>query len=235
MAMSSSRSTPKAASVHPDEAPRPLRADARRNRERLLAAADEVFSERGAEASMEDIARRARVGIGTLYRHFPTREALLVATVEEQLHALARKTQSLAASPSPGDAFAEFLAAFVEHASTYRGLATSLGVVFQSGTPGCTAASEAATRLLSLAQAAGEIRGDIDLDDIVCLVTGITLAAQHTPSEPGRVQRLVRAFIEGLRAPAPPKGAPGPSRGARAAQRDAGPGGSRATRTPRAS
>ncbi|WP_437875381.1 TetR/AcrR family transcriptional regulator [Sorangium sp. So ce513] len=226
--MSSARSTPKAVSVRSNEAQRPLRADARRNRERLLAAADEVFTERGAEAAMEDIARRAGVGIGTLYRHFPTREALLVATVEEQLHALARKTQSLAASPSPGDAFAEFLGAFVEHASTYRGLATSLGVVFQSGTPGCTVASEAATRLLSLAQAAGEIRGDIDLDDVVCLVTGITLAAQQTPPEPGRVQRLVRTFIEGLRAPAP-------SKGARAAQDDARPGGSRAARASRAS
>ncbi|WP_437731701.1 TetR/AcrR family transcriptional regulator [Sorangium sp. So ce1335] len=233
--MSSARSTPKAPPVPPNEAPRPLRADARRNRERLLAAADEVFSERGADASMEDVARRAKVGIGTLYRHFPTREALLVATVEEQLYALARTTRSLAASASPGDAMAEFLEAFVEHASTYRGLATSLGVVFQSGTPGCTAASEAATRLLSMAQAAGEVRRDVDLDDIVCLVTGITLAAQQTPSEPGRARRLVTVFIEGLRTRAPSSGAPGPSRGARAARKAAGPGSSGATRTSRSS
>ncbi|WP_433928880.1 TetR/AcrR family transcriptional regulator [Sorangium cellulosum] len=251
--MPPARSTPKPPPVPSNEAPRPLRADARRNRERLLAVADEVFSERGADASMEDIARRAKVGIGTLYRHFPTREALLVATVEEQLHALARKTRSLtaSASASPGDAVAEFLAAFVEHASTYRGLAASLGVVFQSGTPGCAAASEAATRLLSLAQAAGEIRSDIDLDDIVSLVTGIALAAQQTPAEPGRAQRLITTFVEGLRTPAPPKEAPpappkeappappkeapGPSRPAGAARKAGGPGGSRASRTSRSS
>ncbi|WP_437686939.1 TetR/AcrR family transcriptional regulator [Sorangium sp. So ce176] len=233
--MPSARSTPKPPPVPSSEAPRPLRADARRNRERLLAVADEVFSERGADASMEDIARRAKVGIGTLYRHFPTREALLVATVEEQLHALARKTRSLTASASPGDAVAEFLAAFVEHASTYRGLAASLGVVFQSGTPGCAAASEAATHLLSLAQAAGEIRSDIDLDDIVSLVMGIALAAQQTPAEPGRAQRLITTFIEGLRTPAPPKEAPGPSRPAGAAREAGGAGRSGASRTSRSS
>ncbi|WP_437573476.1 TetR/AcrR family transcriptional regulator [Sorangium sp. So ce887] len=199
--MAPERSTPKPPPAGGSEAPRPLRADARRNRERLLIVAAEVFSERGADASMEDIARRAGVGIGTLYRHFPTREALLAATVEEHLLALARKTRALAASAPPGDGFAEFMAAFVEHASTYRGLAASLGVVFQCGSPGCIAATEAATHLLSLAQAAGEIRCDVTVDDIVGLVTAISVAAQQPPADPARAQRLLTTFIAGLRAP----------------------------------
>ncbi|WP_437605135.1 TetR/AcrR family transcriptional regulator [Sorangium sp. So ce834] len=230
--MPSARSTstpPSAGASEPSSAgasepQRPLRADARRNRERLLVAADEVFTERGADASLEDIARRANVGIGTLYRHFPTREALLAATVEDQLHALARKTQALAGSASPGDALAEFITAFVAHASTYRGLATSLGVAFHSGSPACCAASEAASHLLSLAQAAGEIRRDIDLDDIVSLVTAIALAAQQPPEGPARAQRLLTTFLAGLRTPSSPpqaaasaprarKGAPAPAAG----------------------
>ncbi|WP_437806404.1 TetR/AcrR family transcriptional regulator [Sorangium sp. So ce1078] len=204
--MAPARSTPRPPPAGGSEPPRPLRADARRNRERLLVAAAEVFSERGADASMEDIARRASVGIGTLYRHFPTREALLAATVEEQLHALAQKTQALAASSRPGDALAEFIAAFLEHASTYRGLAASLGVVFQSGSPGCLAAAEAAAHLLARAQAAGEVRRDVTLDDIVSMVTAISLAAQQTPSDPGRAQRLLATFIAGLQAPSSSSG-----------------------------
>ncbi|WP_437566055.1 TetR/AcrR family transcriptional regulator [Sorangium sp. So ce542] len=228
---SAGASEPSSAVAGASEPQRPLRADARRNRERLLAAADAVFTERGADASLEDVARRAGVGIGTLYRHFPTREALLVATVEDQLHALARKTQALAGSASPGDALSEFIAAFVEHASTYRGLAASLGVAFHGGSPACCAASEAASHLLSLAQAAGEIRRDIDLDDIVSLVTAIALAAQQPPEGPARAQRLLATFLAGLRtASAPPQAPASPKRARKgAAAPAAGRGGAAAS------
>jgi len=198
----SSRGTTKR--LEPEQPARQLRADARRNRERLLAAADEVFSERGADASMDDVARRAGVGIGTLYRHFPTREALLAATVEDSMLVLARKGQSSMTTTSPVQALASFLEAIAEHARTYKGLAASLGVVLQSGGAGCTQTSETCRHLLAEAQAAGEIRRDVDFDDLVCVVTAIALAAQETTSDSNRVRRLVAMFVDGLR-PQPPR------------------------------
>jgi AcrR family transcriptional regulator len=176
---------------------------ARRNRERLLTAADELFSEQGADASMEDIARRAKVGIGTLYRHFSTREELLAATVEDGLLALAKKGRPLAESTSTANALAKFLEALVEHASTYRGLAASLGLVLQHDTPGCQEANDTGKRLLADAQATGEIRRNVEFADLVCMVTAIGLAAQENPSDRARVRRLVGMFVDGLRAPPP--------------------------------
>jgi AcrR family transcriptional regulator len=184
-------------------APR-LRADARRNREALLAAAEAVFSERGATASMDDIARRAGVGIGTLYRHFPTREALLAAACDERLLALAERGEALAASAAPAQAFATFLDALVQHACTYRGLAASFGVVLQSDAPGCHATTEACRRLLHRAQAAHELRRDVEFDDVVCVVAAISLAAQAGSRDARRTRRLLALFVDGLRAPAAP-------------------------------
>src|SRR3954452_2753784 len=91
---------------------RPMRADARRNVERLLAVAKETFAERGADAPLEEIARRAGVGIGTLYRHFPTREALLEALLRDSFEPLRAEADRLLTSPSPGDALDAWLRAF---------------------------------------------------------------------------------------------------------------------------
>ncbi|KAG9563956.1 hypothetical protein KCV01_g20631, partial [Aureobasidium melanogenum] len=133
----------------------PLRADAARNRARILAAAEEVFLERGADASLDDVAKRAKVGIGTLYRRFPTRDALLAAVSDERLLALAESSRARDASLDPVASIRAFVVELVHHASYYRGLAASLGAVLQSGTPGCHASGTEGQRLLARAQKAG--------------------------------------------------------------------------------
>ena len=107
------------------EAP-PMRADARRSRERLLAAATQAFAEKGADAPLEDIAKRAGVGIGTLYRHFPTRLDLQEAVYRNQVSAVCAQGAELADAPSPGDAFAGWLRALASYLVTKRGLASAL-------------------------------------------------------------------------------------------------------------
>ncbi len=123
------RSTPAPA---PASAQRPMRADARRNYERLVATATAAFAERGAEASLDDIARRAGVGSGTLYRHFPTRQALLEAVYRDQVEELCSQARELLASPSPGDAFATWLRAMASYMTTKRGLSSLM-----TPTPSC--------------------------------------------------------------------------------------------------
>lgn len=185
----------------PEPAPR-LRADARRNRDRLLAAAHEAFTEHGADASLDDIARRAGVGIGTLYRHFPTRDALLVATLEDRLAALGEKGRTLLDAPAPGEALVTWLKAMVKHATTYRGLAGTVLAMLQGAT-GVTAACDQAhtvgTALLARAQAAGEARPHVDYADVVSMVTAIAFAAQQPPRDPARERRLLAMVLDGLR------------------------------------
>src|SRR3954471_15202336 len=105
---------------------RPKRADARRNYDKLVAAATEAFTEHGTDASLEDIARRAGVGIGTLYRHFPNRTALMGAVFQGEMNALLTRSRELAKAPQPCTALVDWLRAIVQHASTYRGLAQAL-------------------------------------------------------------------------------------------------------------
>src|SRR5215467_9234162 len=111
----------------PRPADRGMRADARRNYEKLLTAAAEAFTESGADdVSLEEIARRAGVGIGTLYRHFPARQALLEAVYREQVEALRARADELLASGSPGEAFAAWLRALVAFSSTKRSLTSAM-------------------------------------------------------------------------------------------------------------
>lgn len=176
----------------------PLRADAARNRERILAAADEVFVERGADASLDDVAKRAKVGIGTLYRRFPTREALLAALSDARLLALADASRARDATHEPLDAIRAFVIALVHHASHYRGLATSLGAVLHSGTPGCHASGAEGQRLLLRAQESGAVRRDVTFDDIVCVVTAVSLAVEQGGSPASRIPHLVSIFLGGI-------------------------------------
>ena len=177
-----------------DEAP--LRADAARNRERILAAAEEVFLERGADASLDDVAKRAKVGIGTLYRRFPTREALLAALSDERLLSLAAASRAADPAPEPTASIRAFVRALVMHASHYHGLAASLGAVLKSGTPGCKAGSDEGLRLLQRAQEAGAIREDLSLDDLLCMVTAISLAVEQSHSGKARIAHLVDLFFD---------------------------------------
>ncbi|OLL30925.1 TetR family transcriptional regulator [Burkholderia sp. SRS-W-2-2016] len=176
----------------------PLRADAIRNRERILEAAEQMFIERGADVSLDDIARRAGVGIGTLYRRFPTRDALLAATSDERLLSLARASRARDDRLEPDASIRVFVKELVTHASHYRGLAALLGTVLQSDTPGCHAGLEEGRRLLQRAQKAGTVRKDVSLDDLVCIVTAISLALEQGGTARSRVGHLVDLFLGGI-------------------------------------
>ncbi|WP_413721163.1 TetR/AcrR family transcriptional regulator [Sodalis sp. RH24] len=175
-----------------------LRADAQRNRERILAAAEEVFLEKGASASLEDVAKRAGVGIGTLYRRFPTREDLLAAAYSARFLALAETSRARNAELAPLGGLRAYLEELVQYTTVYRGLAALLGTVLQVGTPGCLATSGEGVRLLDLAQRGGAIRPDVTFDDLVCIATAISLAVEKDSSPKARIAHLVSLFLNGV-------------------------------------
>ncbi|MET8834591.1 TetR/AcrR family transcriptional regulator [Micromonospora sp. NPDC004540] len=180
---------------------RPKRADARRNYDALIAAAQEVFGECGAGASLEEIARRAGVGIGTLYRNFPKRRDLFEAVYVEEVRALSASAADLADRP-PWDALVAWLHRFVAYVGTKRALAEELvhdSEVFRSCRTEIYAAGEP---LLRRAQQAGAARPDATFDDVVRLVSGI-MAYQFF--EPAQRDRVLTIALDGLRHPATPR------------------------------
>ncbi|POP44349.1 TetR family transcriptional regulator [Superficieibacter electus] len=176
-----------------------LRADAQRNRERILAAAETLFLERGAGASLEEVAKRAGVGIGTLYRRFPSREALLAATWNARLLAFAQASRE-GGERDPLNAMRVFLEGLVRHTQTWQGMASSLGTVLQSGTPGCQAITEEGCRLLSCGQQTGTLRSDITFDDIVYVITATSLTAEQENASATRIAHLIDLFLNGIHA-----------------------------------
>jgi AcrR family transcriptional regulator len=184
-----------------DGAPRrPLRADARRNYERLLAAGEEAFTRDGPDASLEDIARRAGVGIGTLYRHFPTRIALLEAVYLDRIEALAARAEELAAG-DPAEALTEWLRAFAEHNVRYRGLKGVLVAAMQDGdslSSVHTRLRETGGALLARAQQAGVVRPDLTISELFRLSHGIVVACEIGTGGPP-VDRLLSLLLDGIR------------------------------------
>src|SRR5689334_1894720 len=151
--------------MSPDEG-KTLRADAARNRSRLLDAATVAFADRGADASLDDIAKAAGLGIGTLYRHFPTREDLVLAVYGAQIDALDQRSRELAASDDPGEALREWMRGFVDFYAVKQGMVTLLRTMMNGSRAGQfeqTRATmrEAAERVLAPATAAGVIRRDV--------------------------------------------------------------------------
>jgi AcrR family transcriptional regulator len=191
----------------PDQAPRPaekLRADARQNNERLIAAATAAFAERGAEAPLEDIARRAGVGIGTLYRHFPTRLDLQAAVFRSQVGAVCGRGEELAGTVSPQEAFAGYLHALAGYLVTKRGLAHALieavGADSELISSCWVAMRQTTERLLAAAQGAGAIRPDVDATDVMRLVHGVSVSTEKAPERAGL---LLSVMLDGLRAGRP--------------------------------
>jgi|HubBroStandDraft_5_1064220.scaffolds.fasta_scaffold15994_5 AcrR family transcriptional regulator len=185
-------------------APRPMRADAQRNYQRLLDAAVAVFAEHGADdASLEEIARRAGVGIGTLYRHFPTRQALLEAVYRDQVDGMRAKADELLASDSPSDALAEWLRALSAFSSTKRSLTAALLETLGKDSELLSACSAviygAADELLIRAKEVGAVRPDADGRDLMRLVHAVNIAAQHAPTDPGQRDRLIGIILDGLK------------------------------------
>jgi AcrR family transcriptional regulator len=174
---------------------RPLRADARRNFDAVLAAARDGFAENGADASLEDIARRAGVGIGTLYRNFPTRQDLVEAVYVDEVDALARTAESLADQP-PWEALTGWLRRFVSYAQTKKALVEGLNKesdMFRSCRDIMYGAGEP---LMLRAQASGDVRPDVTIDDVMRLVTGITAVGYVGEDQRERVLGIA---LDGIR------------------------------------
>jgi AcrR family transcriptional regulator len=178
---------------------RPKRADARRNYEKLIAAGREAFTEDGKAASLEDIARRAGVGIGTLYRHFPSRQSLLEAVYVEEVDSLCRSAVDLAGEP-PWEALVAWLHRFVGYLATKQALAEELlayndrdADVFQACRRAMNAGGEP---LLLRAQQALVVRADTDIAEVMQLVGGI---AKIQTAEPGQLDRILDMALDGLR------------------------------------
>ena len=178
------------------------RADAIRNRERVLEAAKAVFSAGGPEASLEAVARKAGVGIGTLYRHFPTREALFEAVYRREVQQLSELEEALKSEPDPVDALRRWLRSNVEFVATKKGMSAALALAVQSSSE-LTAFSfdrltKAVGALLDRAVAAGEIRSDISPEDLLRALVGMC----YLHDQPGwqkSVVRLLDVFVDGLR------------------------------------
>jgi AcrR family transcriptional regulator len=175
---------------------RPQRADARRNFDALLAAARDAFAEHGAGASLEDIARRAGVGIGTLYRNFPTRQDLFDAVYLGEVEELCVAADEVADLP-PWEALATWLRRFVGYAATKRAIYESLNRDSEMFRTAREAMYAAGTPLFERAQEAGEARKDVDFDDVLRMVSGLTGAVFVDESQRERVLQIA---LEGVRA-----------------------------------
>lgn len=175
-----------------------LRADAKKNRELILSAAEALFLEKGARVPLEEVAKRAGVGIGTLYRRFPTREALLAATSDERFLSLAETSRARNPDVSSSDAIRAYLEELARNTIVYQGLAASIGTVIQCGTPGCNAITAEGHRLLQRGQEAGTIRQDITYEDFIYVVTAISITIENDDSSKSRIGHLVDLFLNGI-------------------------------------
>ena len=184
-----------------------MRADAQRNHQRLLAEARAVFAQCGAEASLEEIARRAGVGSGTLYRHFPTREALLDAVLSDWVASMGKERDELLTRLPPTEALHAWFRSYLARVTLYRGLAAALAVSMQESSSalyGCGQTIKTiAESILVHAQNAGEIRADVNAPDLLKLVKGITLAAESTGEGDTLIDRLLGLVMDGLRVQQP--------------------------------
>ena len=178
---------------------RPKRADALRNYEKLLAAAREAFTEADRSASLEDIARRAGVGIGTLYRNFPTRADLVQAVYVDEVEALSRSAEELA-ELEPWEALTAWLQRFVGYVATKQALAEELFAAVDRDAPvfaGCRAMLQAAGEPLPRrSQEAGVVRRDVTIEEVIRLVGGI---AKIPTDDPDDVKRVLAIALDGLR------------------------------------
>ncbi|MEV2217678.1 helix-turn-helix domain-containing protein [Streptomyces sp. NPDC050997] len=183
---------------------RPMRADARRNYERLLEVAAEAFAEHGEGASLDDIAKRAGVGSGTLYRHFPTRQALLEAAYVDRVEAIAARADEIAGRLPPGDALVEWLNELGVGMIQVRGLKALLGSAVTDGSSAAATvcADEmraAATRLVRAAQREGTLRADVEPIDVLRLAHGVATASELADGQGRAIRRYVSLLTEGLR------------------------------------
>ena len=179
---------------------RPKRADARRNYENVLAAAREAFAEGGESTALEEIARRAGVGIGTLYRHFPNRQALVEALYLEEVEEVCRSAAEQPETADPWEALNGWFERFIAYLATKRALAAELlnyldrdAELFKASR---AALFEAGEPLLTRAQDAGVVRPDVDIAEVIQMVMGI---AKIPAADPRQTEHILRVALDGLR------------------------------------
>ncbi|PDQ21909.1 TetR family transcriptional regulator [Mesorhizobium sanjuanii] len=179
-----------------------LRADAQRNRDRLIVIAAAAFAAHGVDASLEEIARQAGVGIGTLYRHFPTREHLVEVVYRREVEGLCQAADELSRTEAPDVALEQWMQRFVDYIATKRGLSTSLRILMSTNSTLFSDISgrvtQALRRLVEAAVANGSIRGDVDASDVMHALGGI-YSAPDTRDWRDRSRRLVKLLMDGLR------------------------------------
>jgi AcrR family transcriptional regulator len=178
---------------------RPRRADAQRNRERLLGAAVQAFTSGGADVSLEAVARQAGVGIGTLYRHFPTRDALVEAVYRDEITRVSALAEKLLKSRKPVPALREWMERFVAFMTAKHGMADVFRAVIASGGDpyGETRALalDAVRTLIAAGAAAGVVRDDVDPLDLLTILNGLSFATEDR----AQLDRLLDLIMDGLR------------------------------------
>ncbi|HEY3504540.1 MAG TPA: helix-turn-helix domain-containing protein [Actinocatenispora sp.] len=188
----------------PVRAMRPMRADARRNYERLLSVARDAITEHGADVSLDDIARTAGVGPGTLYRHFPNRDALLSEVLADWVEDLHAQAVELSSADPPVDALDRWLGLLLGHLGTYKGLAAAIiastGEDHSALAHACDPIHDTGAVLVARAQADGSIRPDVTAADVHRMVHGIALITEKLPDRDETEARMLAVLIAGLRA-----------------------------------
>jgi AcrR family transcriptional regulator len=190
--------------IPPGATGRPVRADARRNYDRILVAAEAAIAQHGADASLEEIARQAGVGSATLHRHFASRRALLEAVFHDRVEALCAQARALAGDAEPGSALVVWLRAVGAYIAATRGLAASMlredldSEAVQGDT--CSAMlAGAGDELLRRARDAGAVRPTVSIIDLLTLVNAISLATEQDPDGVAEADRLLTLAIDGIR------------------------------------
>jgi AcrR family transcriptional regulator len=178
-----------------DQAERPLRADAARNRARVLEAALEAFAAKGLSVPIDDIARLAGVGAGTVYRHFPAKEDLVLAVIADQMQRIIEGGYALLEAGEPGEALFTFLRAAVEWSATNRGLVDTLAASDVEVKPEAQFL-ELLGELLRAAHAAGTVRNDVGVADVKALMVGLQAMQSYND---GASERLTEVVLDGLR------------------------------------
>ncbi len=181
---------------------KPLRADARRNRDALLAKARELFASGRFDLRFDDFARLAGVGTGTLYRHFPTREALAEAVYREEVTAMCARARELQATLPAAEALAAFLREFVSHLHTHQGLARTLATLMAAHSgplaEGSQELGQVITELLAASVEEGTIRDDVGVGAVMMVLQGICTAC-HQPGSRDDADGAVTLVLDGLR------------------------------------
>jgi AcrR family transcriptional regulator len=185
------------------ETERPLRADARRNRERIMAAAGELFGRQGREAQMEDIAARAGLGMGTLYRHFPNKQALLTAMVGERFQGMAELARTAERIADPGAAFETILRSYLEAADGDAAFQLALmgkdGLEWERVRQQKTEFTEIVTSIIERAVASGQVRADLTLGDFTLVASGVISTMYFKPGGNTDWRRHLQLALDGIR------------------------------------